>query len=98
MPQTKAAAFSSMVNPVSADRARLRKESVPSANLKSRPMGVAVQPSGWPSVLRMPFMLSVLHAVANSSCSKSYVSGRPTLVRNLRPTGGMIGIPGKQSL
>jgi hypothetical protein len=87
-----------MVNPVSADRARLRKESVPSANRRSNPIGVAVQPSGWPSVLRMPFMLSVLHAVANSSCSKSYVSGRPTLVRNLRPTGGMIGIPGKQSL
>lgn len=91
MPQTKAAAFSSIVNPVSAERARFLSESVPSANRSKRPMGVAVIPSGWPSVLRMPFMLSVLHAVANSSCSKSYVSGSPTLVRNLRPTGGMIG-------
>lgn len=91
MPQTKAAAFSSIVNPVSAERARFLSESVPSANRSKRPMGVAVIPSGWPSVLRIPFMLSVLHAVANSSCSKSYVSGSPTLVRNLRPTGGMIG-------
>ena len=68
---TKAAARSSTVSVPSLERTRLRRLSMPSANLSINPTGVKVMSLGWPKSSSVSRIESTLHAVANSSSSKS---------------------------